>query len=186
MAHYFGDSARDVFFSQYHHLARHRLIEGDSKNNFTKKAHHANHRAKRETGSGSIARVALQPRGLHDVDFPFAPRRPNTAAAALGQTSAVPSTEPMHASIESTFGNQSSFLFDDGNHSSMLASLDGPTASVLSSFYDPHKKTKRNSEDPDPTSPRTTYLEGCLNSGLKPRASLILRKNVTTEVNLKV
>lgn len=175
MAHYFGESARDVFFTQYHHLARHRLIEGNDRNKLTRKAKLQSEKARHETGAGSISRVALQPKGSHDIDFPFAPKRPSTAGH-------------MQASIASTFGNQSSFLFEEGN-CSLFASLDGPSASVLTSFYDTKSKVPVQSADggdSHPQSPRTTYLEGCLNSGLKPRASLILRKNVTTEINLKV
>jgi Ran GTPase-activating protein (RanGAP) involved in mRNA processing and transport len=81
-----------------------------------------------------------------------------------------------------------------------MSPLDLTTASILSSFYDTKPKTAaaalkpralpedsvlEEEEEEELSSPRTTYLEGCLNQGLKPRASLILRKNVTTEINLR-
>ena len=174
MAHYFGGSARDVFFDQFHHLAKHRLIEGNASNKLTKKNLRDKDSAKRETGTGSISRVALQPKSTYDLDFPFAPKRPSTANAALPGVS-----------LSSHFGNQSSFLFEEGGN--QPSSIEGHHASVLTSFYDTTSKQGSTQQGGDAlSSPRTAYLEGCLNAGLKPRASLILRKNVTTEVNLKV
>lgn len=174
MAHYFGESARDVFFDQFHHLAKHRLIEGNASNKLTRKALREKDSAKKNTGTGSISRIALQPKSTYELDFPFAPKRPSTANAALPGVS-----------IASLFGNQSSFLFDEGTN--QPSSIEGHHASVLTSFYDQTSKNDTTQQGSDSlSSPRTTYLEGCLNGGLKPRASLILRKNVTTEVNLKV
>jgi hypothetical protein len=35
------------------------------------------------------------------------------------------------------------------------------------------------------TSPRTKYLAGCMREGLNPRASLVLRKNMSKQLNLQ-
>jgi hypothetical protein len=76
---YFGGSARNVFFSQYQHLAKHRLLEG-------KHDSHSNSLGLSESATVSIsqkshnsAKLSLKPAIPYALDFPFAPKRPELA-----------------------------------------------------------------------------------------------------------
>ena len=98
--------------------------------------------------------------------------------------------------------NYSSVDFDDDNMSQISV---GSESSIVNNFEDPQlsratkkfiktlrAKTPNLSELPSagtglnrPNSPRSKYIMKCLNGGVNPRASLIIRKSVTKELNLQ-
>lgn len=149
MAHYFGPAARDVFFSQYHNLAKHRIRQGNLNDSSVSNLPPDN-------ASSSVSKASLLPSIPHGLDFAFAPKRPD------------PITKPLL-----TAGPSVSASFNLGKDIEL-------NDSAIKEFYEKRKRDKSET-----ASPRTSYLDNCLKEDLKPIASLILRKDITDEINLK-
>ena len=101
-----------------------------------------------------------------DVDVPFMPRRPPKKSDSTKKKIEIDSLGDISC-------------LDECDDRPCLR-IDAP--STLSSFdylqaYDYEKN--------QPTSPRTTFISGCIQKNIPPRASLLLRKNISKELNLQ-
>eukprot|EP01031_Cornospumella_fuschlensis_P031077 gene31077-37560_t len=75
-------------------------------------------------------------------------------------------------------------------HDDDLSIMSDDTVSTLGLFYNDEKLQSSMHHDIDfsrctITSPRSKYIVGCIQSQLQPRASLLLRKNISKQLNLQ-
>lgn len=116
----------------------------------------------------------------HSIDFPFMPRRPpgpDDGTVTGGDSS----QEQAEEDVSLLFCDDFEVPEDASEQDGVSAAKSYETHSVatldLSTTMQFHKLTE--------TSPRTKFIASCAQAKVLPRASLLLRKNVSTELNLQ-
>lgn len=103
--------------------------------------------------------------------IPFMPRRPVKS-----------SDRPAPVSVASLGDVSCLSWMNEGYDDRPGLGVEAPSVDTITSFdYQTTSDYERN----QPSSPRTTYISGCIQEKLNPRASLLLRKSVSQELNLQ-
>lgn len=103
------------------------------------------------------------------VDIPFMPRRPEKAT-----------TRGVERQMQVESLGEVSCLDDYDDRPGLHGAVDAP--STVCSFDYQHIT---DYEHEQPASPRTAFISGCIQEKINPRASLLLRKTVSQELNLQ-
>lgn len=118
--------------------------------------------------SGAYSETAYLPTKEEFVDIPFMPRRPVKT-----------SDRPAKRLLVESLGDVSCL---DGHDDRPGLRMEEHSMDTTTSFD--YQKTS-DYEHNQPSSPRTEFIAGCIQEKLNPRASLLLRKTVSQELNLQ-
>ena len=152
---YFGESARQNFFSRYKWLL--------------------GQREKREQSSRSeLSHFVLDDDWTNAMDYPFAPRRPGLKSIREDAIS----TEFLREEFSVHLDDERSSLFQQPVTSKKVVNDE---YSIISLDADLHVDKSSNIE----ISPRSKYIDGCVRENIFPRPSLLVRKKMTKELKLQ-
>jgi len=158
---YFGDQAKSSFLSRYHWVSQEQSVLDHGTDDLV------NHTVFEENAVENS----------HSIDFPFMPRRPMdpedvsvaTADPFENDNISLLFCEDFDVPEDRVEADRESVGATRETHS--VATLD------LSATMQFNKQTE--------TTPRTKFIAACIQAKVHPRASLLLRKNVSTELNLQ-
>jgi hypothetical protein len=160
---YFGDKSRQDFFGRSNWVR-------DKRNVMNK-------------GDNIADKVVMTPKLDYSVDFAFAPRRfdnlDDDEEDDDNDDDDEEDEEDGHSEEGQGLDAQTTYTHAPTNMAASVCSLS--TIVSESTLHTTCSAIERGT----PTSPRTRYIGNCINSHINPRASLILRKRVSTELNLK-
>jgi hypothetical protein len=157
---YFGDQAKSSFLSRYHWVAQEQSVLDNGSEALV---HHTIFEENTKENS-------------HTIEFPFMPRRPGNP-----DDMSVASEDPFEDdNVSLLFCNDFDIPEDTEEAAASIAET-YDTHSVATLDLSAAMQFNRELE----TSPRTKFIAACIQAKVHPRASLLLRRNVSAELNLQ-
>jgi hypothetical protein len=132
-------------------------------------------------GDNIAEKTVLTPKDDYSTDFAFAPRRFDDLEDDVEEEGEGDDNDNEESEVwgkKLQLDAATTYTSAPTNRAMSVSSV-----STIASASTLHT-TRSVIEKGAPTSPRTRYIGNCINSQINPRASLILRKRVSTELNL--